>query len=714
MTLSNQPNHPLSLRQSIGLSASICVALLVIYRHFFFPWGGSVGGDIIGVQTPFLCAFQRQLLNGPFPMWFSEICAGVPAIPDVSATLLHPLYQTLRWLSVPTVIKLQVLLHLLIAFWGCRAWLLLWGRPPREALVWSGVALCLMPVQALLHFGHLGILSSVSILPWALVFSSRLGREGGRANAFGLGLCCAGLWLLGHPQMGLWIHELCLCVLLCCTRDGKRSLVLFSLSVLIGLGLAMPQLLPTVFHILQSERMDSLADADFLNSGAISFPQLLRWFHPQCFGSELNYWGQHTYWYGVLFSSPVLLALSAIGFLKLKLSLKLTLIGLLLLSLGDLTPLYVWHQDWVPGAKLFRYPSRFLLLMGPFLLLALAQGWSVMSGRAWPKPLLVVILSLGFVGVLLPFLDNEQLSAVIPERVLQRRTATALDLPRLCIFAQALLLFFYRRPLRWPLFGVVGCQVLLWSASTFPRVQGGSLIGAGEFLLSNPVVRQHDNRGLLIAQDTLEGYVGMSPSAYRKFLDTQVEQDFSKRNRMQTAGLSPEMRDHMELGQRQPWGEVRTSAHLGKRYHLAASFQPLVMRQDSLHREHIEGQQRLLQSGFEERFGQNTPLGEGRLNMLSFGSDEILLSSASSHAEVLVGLDNTHPIWKVEVDGIAQKIHPWLGTFRSVFLPPGEHRVRFYIDRSLLWWGFGLQIMTAMVMLWTIHKQRKRKSDERL
>jgi hypothetical protein len=444
--------------------------------------------------------------------------------------------------------------------------------------------------------------------------------------------------------------------------------------------------------------MDSMADRSFLASGSLGFLQVIRWLHPQMMGNELTYWGQHTYWFGVLFSSPLILLMFLNGFSKLHKPFRWMLVMLMILSLGYMTPLYAMHQNLVPGARLFRYASRFLLLTGPFVVLAVAKGWSVVSIKPFSKRTRTFLVLWCCCIAVFPFLPNTWLSSWFPERVLMRRTWGEIDLASLLMVGQVCVLWLssFRWKQRLIMAGFL--QFLMVASSTFSRVQGGSWTMIDAQIPLNPVIKNHDNRGMVLGLETLGGYVGMSPDAYRKFLDTQAPQDFSKRNRMQVEQLPLQTLTYMEIQDDPKRGRHRVSIKEGSRYHFTKTFSPLELRPDSLHTEAIRETQASIEERFRESFPQTELTGLGTVEIQQVSGDRVELMTFSKTPQVLVGLENHHPLWKAHLNGAPMTIHPWLGTFRAIFLPAGEHRLTLSMDRRPLNIGFLAQVMMATLL----------------
>jgi len=80
--------------------------------------------------------------------------------------------------------------------------------------------------------------------------------------------------------------------------------------------------------------------------------------------------------------------------------------------------------------------------------------------------------------------------------------------------------------------------------------------------------------------------------------------------------------------------------------------------------------------------------GNSEVHITAYSNNEILLDATTSLPGCLVLSEVAYPGWKVEVDGKPAALHRANYTFRSVFLAPGTHQVRFYFQPTS--WRVGL------------------------
>ena len=90
--------------------------------------------------------------------------------------------------------------------------------------------------------------------------------------------------------------------------------------------------------------------------------------------------------------------------------------------------------------------------------------------------------------------------------------------------------------------------------------------------------------------------------------------------------------------------------------------------------------------------------------------DRIVIRAQTSTPGYLVLADTYTPDWVAEVDGTPTAVLPIDGALRGVALTPGEHRVTFSYRPVATYLGFGLAILTAMLLgvwLWLGRRGRR-------
>ncbi len=170
-------------------------------------------------------------------------------------------------------------------------------------------------------------------------------------------------------------------------------------SVLLALGLAAVQLLPTAEYLLVSQR-SAAVDYDFAMSYSFWPWRFLSFLAPGLFGSPAlgDYWGFANYWEDAVYIGliPFVLAIAAliargkrlprgtmvnsrlVGFLG------ILILVIFLIALGRNTPIFPWLYRYIPTFDMFQAPTR-ISILAIFALAVLAavgaDSWSRPHGR---------------------------------------------------------------------------------------------------------------------------------------------------------------------------------------------------------------------------------------------------------------------------------------------------------------------------------------------
>ncbi len=378
--------------------------------------------DLLHSQLPYKAYLGRALAEGHWPLWMPDIFSGVPFLASIEAAPLFPPHALLFGLLDPYAALGPVLcLELVAAALG--AWFVARraGAGPLPAVLaglafaWSGFMVT--------HVRHLNMHAAAAILPWMVLAAERLiatqGRRGGIALAILLGLQV----LAGHPQL-VYITGLLLAARLgfhwlrTDWRQAWRSRLheglAFGAAMGLGAALAAIQLVPSWAFTQQS-----LGKVEPTWTYATAFPcpprDLLALIWPPLVGAMETYdydygslstipWGN--YGYGGLVAlvlAGVALALGWRRRIVLFWGAMLTLASMLVV--GPHTPLYRVAWELLPGMKMFRFPTRFLVVSGLALAVLGAIGLDLLLRRAarrWPPR---VVLGMGLAVLLLALLD---------------------------------------------------------------------------------------------------------------------------------------------------------------------------------------------------------------------------------------------------------------------------------------------------------------------
>ncbi len=420
-----------------GLSVFVWMSPLLLGGKAFF-WGTPA----LQFVPWWSYAFQ-MVLDGHLPLWNSEVGMGAPLLANYQTALFYPptwflaIFYALgdsAWLAWGLAPLLGV--HLIFSAWGMALLLRRLGGgvfgQSVGALVW---AMCSYLV-ARVNFPS--ILFSAAWLPWILLL---LTPEKGkpffaRGRFLRLAFSLALLLLSGHAQTawyillisGAWSAYWAIQAgfhpddypaqdesawqergerLAGLKRLVKTWLWLGS-ALLLAVGIASVQLIPTAEYLLQSQRAEAV-DFDLALSYSLWPWKLATLLAPGLFGSPVqgDYWGYANYWEDALYIGllPFFLALSFL--IKptdrskhlnktdtrqvgkpytspnpaLKLWIIIGMVVILIWGSGRFTPIFPWFYRHVPTFDLFQAPAR--VLIGLEFILVLMAGCAASS---WRRP----------------------------------------------------------------------------------------------------------------------------------------------------------------------------------------------------------------------------------------------------------------------------------------------------------------------------------------
>jgi hypothetical protein len=461
----------------------MAVALLALTMIFFWKIALTnlilAGVDVFTYFTPFKAYAAEVLRAGRLPLWNPYLFMGVPFLANIQTAVLYPLNLPLIWLSTPKMVAYSIVVHIFLG--GLFSYLyarLSLGLSPFGALVTAIVfALSGFLGARVEHLTHLNVYVWLPLL--FLLFDlawprspSLVGRGlGGGSSLFlpalvGLGLVIALQFTAGHLQasyinlfaLGLYAllgnlrlsrsqklaadHQI-RCPdagsgdpagaswdLLRLARTFGRNLLVYILSVSLGVALAAVQLLPSYELSRLSIRSGGLPYRE-----AVSFslrPHLILYSLLPTFGEDLSQvFGGESFSEYVGYVGVLALFLALVGVLgqwRRRRTLFFVFLGALglFLALGLANPAYLIFYKLVPGFSLFRAPARWLYLYttavavlaglgADFLSYSLREKARIAGYKRWlmRRILMILCVPAALVVLLSPLLDFPQLPTLM-------------------------------------------------------------------------------------------------------------------------------------------------------------------------------------------------------------------------------------------------------------------------------------------------------------
>ena len=331
--------------------------------------------------------FQKKLFTtdgqlaaffAPIELWSNLWAAGWPMYADTLAMIFNPL--RIAFFKVPQGYNLFVLFAYVLAGSFTHGYVYTLTQSHRAGLA-SGLVFAMSGFM-MAHLCHTSMIQAALWLPLVLWGLEKLRRRCsiGGLMAVALGICCS--ILAGHLQIA--VYTICLSGIYSVfmarsANDGWKKYVLLSfLAIMLGIGLATIQLLPTLE--LSTKTFRSQLTFDEFNAFSLPPKQIPQLLFPHLFGgTKPPYFGSWNIaeisgYVGIL---PLLLASTAvIGLRGQGVILFWGCVAVLsfLLSLGDAIPFLAKITYHLPPINRFRAPSRHFFEM--------AFAVSVLAGMA--------------------------------------------------------------------------------------------------------------------------------------------------------------------------------------------------------------------------------------------------------------------------------------------------------------------------------------------
>lgn len=388
--------------------------LLLLFGRVLFGGQALFWGTPLLQFYPWWTLASAALRAGQIPLWNPYVGNGAPLVANLQSAVFYPpnwlyLLRPMEWLM-----GVIAVLHVLWAGLGMFAFARALGLRPFSAAV-SGLSFMLSG-YLIARLSFLSMTAAYAWLPWLLLAVERLAVRRRLADALLLGLMLGLQLLAGHAQTsfhsGLALAAYGAFRLLAPPREGGKCLLLLALAVLLGVGLAAVQLLPSWELMQLSQRAGGL-DYTFAMTYSFWPWRLLTLWAPNFFGQPASgdYWGYGAYWEddGYIGVLPLLLALAAALGWRRKRNPVVAFFGgmalvALILALGQNTPIYPWLFTHVPGFGLFQAPARFLSLYTLGMAVLAGMGAEALTrrgggGRRWVRLGLIVGPALVIAGL---------------------------------------------------------------------------------------------------------------------------------------------------------------------------------------------------------------------------------------------------------------------------------------------------------------------------
>lgn len=758
------------------------ITVLYFYRLFFFfqipfpgdllvaeyaPWKyesylGFVPGsvphkaqyfDVIRQLYPWKTFAASVLRSGDIPLWNPYNFSGSPLLANIQSAVFYPFTFLFLGFSQPIAWSVFVILQpLLAAFFTylfCRKiGISLWGS------VLSGVSFGFsLFMSVFLEYGNIGHV--ILWLPLCLYAVERFLARVSAANLFLLTFGTSMLWLAGHLQLaGLSAVFLLTYIAFRVTvmEKGVSSViwksVLSGAAVVLGTGIAAPQLIPTFELIANSARVAQ--EHEYLVGSLLVQPfELIRIFSPDIFGNPAarNYLLSDPYPGKALYVGliPACFALLSLFIFRKNKIVAFFATAWTVILLGILrTPLaeafYTLEIPFVssssPGNSIFlmsfcvavlsgfgidmwlkntekkTYAGILLFVLILFAVPLLISGKEVLFKNA----LYTTVLLIGFITVFL-----------FGKKVIKHRSLLAFLFITVTVFD---LFYFFQK------FNPFVDRTLIFPQNVVLEAVRNN--GTDRFwgYGSGYVEANFATQYALFAAD---GYDPLYLKRYGAFLhassDGRILKEFNNRTRSDAViakGYGPD-------DIRQNPARLRIMDALGVRYVLTRSDDPsaddsfqndryriiydmsgwrvyenlrstpraFLAKDFAVFRSDREFEEIFFSENFSSRESvllEKEPQGiagegGGTAAVISYSPNEVVIETEASRSSLLVLSDTHYPGWKSDVDGTAVPIYRANYAFRAVVVPEGTHTVRFFYEPESFSNGVKTSIISLVALL---------------
>ncbi len=421
-------NYPRSQRLAILVALLASLALMAPIAWPIVSGQIFARDDLGRFHLPVRAFYASCLRDGDSPLWHPGLYCGFYIHGEGQGGFDYPIHHVIyRALPLTTAFSIEVFLGYPVMFAGMLLWL---RRLDLGTLAAFFGAMSLTFSEFLiLRYVHLNAIQIVAHLPWVLLAIE--GFRPSRGSSLAIALLTASQGLLGYPQyLGFCLIVETLYALVRYRRSPK-ILVAIGLSMTLGLLMASAQLIPHLDALASSNRSKPTLEFLGMNSlhpmnlFSIIVPFAFRqgWYNPVGPAG----WPRHesVAYLGVFLPASIVwlwIRRRDLGSMRSVVTWAICIgITALVLSVGRFSPLFSLYAK-IPGASLFRGPSRYILIaqFAASVLSAVAisdlvqprdrPSWRSLSLLLWPVGIGVLAMAVLTILAIVPTtLNREQI-----------------------------------------------------------------------------------------------------------------------------------------------------------------------------------------------------------------------------------------------------------------------------------------------------------------
>ena len=751
---------------------SLFILTLLFFNHFFLnPGKMLIPGDILGsAYFPkfFFSSFVKE--NYQIPLWNPYMFAGIPFLADPSSSMFYPL--NILYLLIPLGFAFSYLFILDIFLIGLFTYLFAKTiNLDNISSFLSGLIFMLSgTIMFRIYAGHLYILDAIVWLPLLLTIYELALKK--RKFIFGiLGAIPITLMVFaGHSQFTfynlLFSSGYFFLRLILIYKENRnlssvlKLILIFLLSIIIGLGLSAIQLIPSLEFSSISERSSGIS-FDFASAFSLHPYQLLSFIFPYFFGSPFNstFWGKGNFWEtcGYIGLAPLIFATIAVFYNKNRyiFIFLFSSIFALILSFGNYTPLYRVIFSNFPIFDLFRAPARFLYIYAFSLSILAGFGFNFILTYKFNKAELkklkkIILLSISFIFLIIIFVIYLIFSKnlYLYEKFVLRNSfavginhltlfnQTIFDILRFCLFSLTTFIFIYLyiiKKIQSYIF-VLGITTIIFIDLWIFNFGVVDLSKTNEINNVPPVIKtiekdksiyrifsqsgDYSTVAIVNGQQILTGYNGEYLKSYRDFLwltgkhENTPFESFIIINSIDNPSILSLLNTKYIIWNKKI--QIKNFKFINE-YDNNKTKSFLYENLSYFPRAYIISEQALKEGRFIiSKSDAKLPSlnNKSKFNFLNinksdisnsaridnYSADKIILNVSMRTAGYLVLSEIWYPGWKAYDNGSSKEIFKGDYVFRSIYLTKGKHNIKFVFDPSSYKIGKAISLITLFLV----------------
>jgi hypothetical protein len=719
-------------KSKLWIIGTILIFTLLPFYKLTFMQGVVItddifASDLMNDRYPLRYFLGTLIKEGRLPLWVPHIYGGFPLFAAVEVGSFYPPNLIFFGLFEPLIaLNLDILFHIFLT--GVFTYLYARSlKMERVSALFSGLIL-MYSGFFISHMKQLNMVNAACYVPLLFFMIERYCQKGQFKYLLYFSLVLGIQILAGHPQITYYTilgSIAYFCFRLKSTLTIKQflpRLCFFSLTIGIGFAVGAIQLIPT-FELSSLSQRSGGVPYQFATSCNYHPYDILTFLYPFINGNPGTasyklgtYKVGSVFWedYGYVGLIPLFLALYLIAstFYSRKITRVHTffLICSFFLVLGAATPFFKIFFYLVPGMNYFRFPTRFLLFTDFSLAILAGMGFSkLFIRRSFFISGIIFLLTLADLW----FFQVRQ-NPVIEMEKWGETPETAKYLQQ----DQGLFRIFSPHSKLTHIFAFREANG--WEGDLSPYLEQRSVLQPSSNILSDLA--------------TCDGYINLTPQYLLKIWgDEKVDGEITK-----TYHLSPDGKEmrvdegfikivslfnakyilswwpihHPAL--REVFRSGKTIIYLNQQVFPRCFVVPhsLVIQDDDesvrfLFSEKFSPKETVILSENPEGMQEETAVFRDALvEVKEYNPTGILLRVKMQSPGFLVTSDTYYPGWKVEIDGKRGRIYRANVCQRAIYLPVGDHEVRFFFAPSSLTLGFVVSSFALLLVVVLLRVRR--------